>query len=114
MLSNNVEIERLILLNMANHITLAHRSQHAPIGRKGDGIRPTGFEVQPLTSKILHPLLSQDWSQYGTSQSEPLIPQTNNVSEWAIGRMKIEAHTVRGYKSPGMQVGLLLSGCSIL
>jgi transposase-like protein len=59
--------------------------------------------------------LSQDWSRYCTFQSEPLLPWTNNPTEQAIGRMKMRARTVRGYKSwTGMQSGLLLAGSSIV
>jgi hypothetical protein len=55
--------------------------------------------------------LSQDWHKYCTFQSEPEVPWTNNSTERAIGRMKMRARTVRGYKSrPGMQAGLLLAG----
>ena len=55
--------------------------------------------------------LSQDWQNYRTFQSEPEIPWTNNSTERAIGRMKMRARTVRGYKSwTGMESGLLLSG----
>lgn len=54
--------------------------------------------------------LSQDWQNYCTFQSEPEIPWTNNATEQAIGRMKMRARTVRGYKSwPGMYSGLLLA-----
>jgi transposase-like protein len=56
--------------------------------------------------------LSQDWQRYCTFQSEPEVPWTNNPTERAIGRMKMRARTVRGYKSwQGMQAGLLLAGC---
>ena len=55
--------------------------------------------------------LSQDWQNYCTFQSEPEIPWTNNMTEQAIGRMKMRARTVRGYKSwSGMQSGLILAG----
>lgn len=58
--------------------------------------------------------LSQDWSHYCTFQSEPLVPWTNNATEQVIGRMKMRARTVRGYKSwPGMQSGLLLAATHI-
>ena len=59
--------------------------------------------------------LSQDWSRYCAFQSEPFLPWTNNRTEQAIGRMKMRARTVRGYKSwSGMQSGLLLAGSSIV
>lgn len=58
--------------------------------------------------------LSQDWHIYCTFQSEPLIPWTNNATERSIGRMKMRARTVRGYKSwPGMHSGLLLAATHI-
>ncbi|HKY52704.1 MAG TPA: transposase [Anaerolineales bacterium] len=54
--------------------------------------------------------LSEDWQRYGTFQSEPEIPWTNNATERAIGRMKMRTRTVRGYKSwLGMQAGLLVA-----
>ena len=58
--------------------------------------------------------LSQNWQNYCTFQSEPEIPWTNNATERAIGKMKMRARTVRGYKSwPGMQSGLLLAAARI-
>ena len=58
--------------------------------------------------------LSEHWPNYCTFQSEPQIPWTNNATEQAIGRMKMRARTVRGYKSwLGMQAGLLLAGSSL-
>ena len=58
--------------------------------------------------------LSEHWQNYCTFQSEPLIPWTNNATEQAIGRMKMRARTVRGYKSwSGMHAGLLLAGSSL-
>jgi transposase-like protein len=55
--------------------------------------------------------LSQDWQHYCAFQSEPAVPWTNNPTERAIGRMKMRARTVRGYKSwQGMESGLLLAG----
>ena len=57
--------------------------------------------------------LSDHWQRYCTFQSEPEVPWTNNSTEPAIGRMKMRARTVRGYKSwPGMQSGLMLAGTS--
>jgi len=57
--------------------------------------------------------LSRDWHSYCTFQSEPEVPWTNNATERAIGRMKMRARTVRGYKSwQGMQSGLMLAGSS--
>jgi Transposase IS66 family len=56
--------------------------------------------------------LCEHWQNYCTFQSEPAVPWTNNSTERAIGRMKMRARTVRGYKSwQGMQSGLMLAGC---
>jgi transposase-like protein len=55
--------------------------------------------------------LSSHWQSYCTFQSEPQVPWTNNFTERAIGRMKMRARTVRGYKSwQGMETGLILAG----
>ena len=57
--------------------------------------------------------LSEHWQFYCTYQGEPKIPWTNNATERAIGRMKMRARTVRGYKSwNGMESGLLLASGS--
>ena len=55
--------------------------------------------------------LSEAWENYCTFYSDPEIPWTNNGTEQVIGRMKMRARTVRGYKTwPGMQSGLMLAG----
>ena len=59
--------------------------------------------------------LSQDWHTYCAFQSEPQLPWTNNAIERAIGKMKMRARTIRGYKSwSGMQAGLLLAASRML
>jgi len=59
--------------------------------------------------------LSEHWHKYCTFQSEPIVPWTNNATERAIGRMKMRARTVRGYKSwSGMEAGFLLAGSQAL
>jgi len=65
--------------------------------------------MQKLRELLLR--LSQHWQSYVTHQFEPDVPWTNNATERAIGKMKMRARTVRGYKSwPGMHSGLLLAG----
>jgi len=65
--------------------------------------------VEQLRDLLLR--LSRDWHSYCTFQSEPEVPWTNNATERAIGRMKMRARTVRGYKSwQGMVSGLMLAG----
>jgi transposase-like protein len=53
--------------------------------------------MEPLRDLLVR--LSRDWHTYCTFQSEPEVPWTNNATERAIGRMKMRARTVRGYKS---------------
>jgi transposase-like protein len=55
--------------------------------------------------------LSETWPNFCAFYSDPVIPWTNNGTEQVIGRMKMRARTVRGYKSwPGMRTGLMLAG----
>ena len=77
-------------------------------------VRRSG-RAKPLTAleqlRDLLLRLSERWQDYCTFQHEPEVPWTNNLTEQAIGRMKMRARTVRGYKSwAGMQTGLLLAG----
>jgi len=58
--------------------------------------------------------LSESWERYTTFFHDPGIPWTNNRTEQAIGKMKMRARTVRGYKTdPGMLNGLLVSGTNL-
>jgi len=77
------------------------------IRRSGGGKPLTALDQ--LRSLLLR--LSQHWQSYCTFQREPEIPWTNNATEQAIGRMKMRARTVRGYKSwKGMHNGLFIAG----
>jgi transposase-like protein len=54
--------------------------------------------------------LAQDWDKYRVFEWDKEVPWTNNITEQVIGRMKMRARTVRGYKNrPGMHNGLLWS-----
>ena len=76
------------------------------IRRSGRGKPLTALEQ--LRSLLLR--LSQHWQSYCTFQREPEVPWTNNATEQAIGRMKMRARTVRGYKTwQGMHNGMLIS-----
>ena len=72
----------------------------------------SGFQA-PSPLHLLRELLlrlSEHWHSYCAFQSEPQVPWTNNTTEQVIGRMKMRARTVRGYKSwQGMHTGLLLA-----
>jgi transposase-like protein len=58
--------------------------------------------------------LSESWERYTAFFHDPGIPWTNNRTEQAIGRMKMRARTVRGYKTEeGMLNGLLVSSANL-
>ena len=58
--------------------------------------------------------LSEKWDRYTTFFSDPEIPWTNNLTEQAIGRMKMRARTTRGYKTEnGMLNGLMASAANL-
>ena len=79
------------------------------LGIRRSGTGKTLSALEQLRDLVLR--LSQRWQEYCTFQHEAELPWTNNASEQAIGRMKMRARTVRGYKTwAGMQTGLLLAG----
>lgn len=53
--------------------------------------------------------LSERWHSYRVAAGRSDVPATNNRTEQAIGRLKVRARTVRGYKS----VEGLLNGCAL-
>ena len=74
-----------------------------------------GQERTPL-DELRHLLirLSENWERYTTFFHDPGIPWTNNRTEQAIGRMKMRARTVRGYKTrSGMLNGLLVASTTL-
>lgn len=75
----------------------------------------TGRNASPLSPldqlRYLLIRLSEHWDSYRLFDWQPDVPWTNNGTEQIIGRMKMRARSVRGYKSwQGMQAALLLSG----
>jgi transposase-like protein len=78
---------------------------------KAPGGRHTGqyTPIDQLRDLLIR--LSETWPGFCAFYTDPAIPWTNNGTEQVIGRMKMRARTVRGYKSwPGMQTGLMLAG----
>lgn len=54
--------------------------------------------------------LSESWPRYRLFDWQKDVPWTNNLTEQAIGRMKMRSRTVRGYKSwKGMWAATMLS-----
>jgi len=77
----------------------------APRGKLSDPYTPL-YQLRELLIR-----LSEAWENYSAFYTDPAIPWTNNGTERVIGRMKMRARTVRGYKTwPGMQTGLMLAG----
>jgi hypothetical protein len=80
--------------------------KQVPVPRQGRSA--TWRPVDQLRDLLIR--LSEHWARYCLFYSEPELPWTNNASEQAIGRMKMRARTIRGYKTwSGMQNGLLLA-----
>ena len=74
-------------------------------GRRSDQQTPD-YQLRDLLIR-----LCENWSGFCAFYTDPAIPWTNNGTEQVIGRMKMRARTVRGYKTwPGMQTGLMLAG----
>jgi transposase-like protein len=74
-----------------------------------------GTELSPL-DQLRHLLarLVENWRRYRVFDWQPDVPWTNNPTEQVIGKMKMRARTVRGYKTwPGMESGLMVAGVGI-
>jgi transposase-like protein len=76
---------------------------------------PEGSEYTPLEQlRSIIIRLAENWARYRVFDWQKDVPWTNNPTEQAIGRMKMRARTVRGYKSwPGMASGLLVAGVGL-
>ncbi len=72
----------------------------------------SGSEYSPLDQlRYLLVRLAENWARYRVFDWQPDVPWTNNLTEQVIGRMKMRARTVRGYKNwPGMASGLMVAG----
>jgi hypothetical protein len=70
---------------------------------------------QPLSPvdelRLLLIRLSENWNRYRIFNWQPEVSWTNNLTELAIGKMKMRSRTVRGYKSrQGIWAALPLIG----
>ena len=78
-------------------------------GRRGQPLSP----LDQLRYLLVR--LSGNWARFRVFDWQPDVPWTNNQTEQAIGRMKMRARTVRGYKTwSGMQNGLFLAGTGMI
>jgi transposase-like protein len=90
------------------HLYALWKQVKAPGGRHTGQYTP----IDQLRDLLIR--LSETWPSFCAFYHDPAIPWTNNGTEQVIGRMKMRARTVRGYKTwPGMQTGLMLAGTSI-
>ena len=68
--------------------------------------------VDKLRSLILR--LAGNWARFRVFDWQPDVPWTNNPTEQVIGKMKMRARTVRGYKNwSGMASGLMTAGVGV-
>jgi transposase-like protein len=78
-------------------------------------MHPEGGEYTPfdqLRSVIIR--LADNWARFRVFDWQPDVPWTNNPTEQVIGKMKMRARTVRGYKTwPGMTSGLMVAGVGV-
>lgn len=83
--------------------------------RTGNRQGRNGSEFTPLDQlHLLLVRLAQDWARYRVFDWHKEVPWTNNLTEQVIGRMKMRARTVRGYKTwPGMASGLMMAGVGV-
>jgi transposase-like protein len=74
-----------------------------------------GQEWSPVDKlRALIVRLVQNWAQFRVFDWQPDVPWTNNTTERVIGKMKMRARTVRGYKTwPGMASGLMAAGVGV-
>lgn len=74
-----------------------------------------GSEFSPLDQlRYLLARLAENWSRYRVFDWQADVPWTNNPTEQVIGKMKMRARTVRGYKTwSGMSSGLMAAGVGV-
>lgn len=74
-----------------------------------------GIEYTPLDQlRSLLIRLAENWARFRLFDWQADVPWTNNPTEQVIGRMKMRARTVRGYKTwPGMLSGLMVAGVGV-
>lgn len=99
------EVEKLMKEMPLDGGTKLHELWKQLPGREGLG------DLNPMDKlRLMLVRMSQDWERYIAFYHDPGIPWTNNLTEQAIGRMKMRARSVRGYKTKlGMLNGLLVS-----
>jgi transposase-like protein len=74
-----------------------------------------GVERSPVDKlRFLIVRLVENWAKFRVFDWQEGVPWTNNPTEQVIGKMKMRARTVRGYKTwPGMSSGLMVAGVDV-
>jgi len=89
-------------------VALSRQFPPSQWGRSGSEFTP----VDKLRSLIVR--LAQNWAQYRVFDWQEGVPWTNNPTEQVIGKMKMRARTVRGYKNwSGMSSGLMVAAVGV-
>jgi len=89
-------------------VTLARQFPPPQAKRAGE----TSTPLDQLRYVVLR--LAENWARFRVFDWQPDVPWTNNPTEQVIGRMKMRARTVRGYKNQkGMTSGLLAAGVKL-
>jgi transposase-like protein len=75
----------------------------------------TGNEFSPVDKlRLMIVRLAENWAKFRVFDWQEGVPWTNNPTEQVIGKMKMRARTVRGYKNwPGMASGLMTAGVGV-
>jgi hypothetical protein len=78
------------------------------MGRSGSEYTP----LDQLRSLLIR--LVENWTRFRLFDWQADVPWTNNPTEQVIGKMKMRARIVRGYKTwPGMMSGLMVAGIGV-
>lgn len=89
-------------------VAISRKLPPSSTGRAGSNYTP----VDKLRSMILR--LAENWARFRVFDWQEGVPWTNNPTEQVIGRMKMRARTVRGYKTwSGMASGLMVAGVGV-
>ena len=75
----------------------------------------SGKDATPLDQlRLLMVRLANNWAHFRVFDWQREVPWTNNPTEQVIGKMKMRARTVRGYKTrSGMTSGLMVAGVGL-
>jgi transposase-like protein len=89
-------------------VALYRQLPPSQMGREGSEYTP----LEQLRSVITR--LADNWARFRVFDWQPDVPWTNNPTEQVIGKMKMRARTVRGYKTKsGMTSGLMVAGVGL-